>query len=89
MKRENSKKVLAIFVVRVCLWIVALVSTIYWIWYSVKLHNDGIFAPEEYSPLLRPVLYTCLVISIAAVCISFALRAWSMKIKKQEEIDKA
>ena len=85
MDKKKDSRVLALFITRVCLWVVALVSTIYWIWYSIKLHNDGIFAPEEYSPMLRPVLYTCLAISIAAVCISFALRAWSMKIRKQEE----
>ena len=82
MEKNNKKQILVLFVIRVCLWIVALVSTIYWIWYSIKLHNEGIFAPEEYSPLMRPVLYTCLIIALAAVCISFILHAWTKKLKK-------
>lgn len=87
MKKKVNSKVLTIFVIRVCLWIVALVSTIYWIWFSFNLYSQGIFTPEEYSPRMRPVLYTCLAIAIAVVCISFALRAWAVRIKKQEEKD--
>ena len=83
MREKMKKSVLALFITRVCLWIVALASTIYWIYYSIKLHREGIFVPEEYSPRLRPVLYTCLIISVAAVCISFVLRAISVKIKNQ------
>ena len=86
MEQENNKRtkrtVLILFTVRVCLWLVALGSTAYWIYYSVRLHMDGIFAPEQYSPMLRPVLYTCLIIAIVAICISFALHAISNKIKK-------
>ena len=85
MKNKTDSRVVALFIARVCLWIVALASTIYWIWYSAKLHSDGIFAPEEYSPMLRPVLYTCLIIAIVAICVSFALRAWTVKIKKQDK----
>ena len=77
--KKTRKEVMIIFAVRVCLWITALASTIYWIYYSVKLHREGIFDPSLYATLLRPVLYTCLVIAVAAVCISFALRAYSKK----------
>ncbi len=59
--------------VRICLWIVAFATTVYWIYYSIKLHREGIFDPAEYSTALRPVLYTCLIISIAAVALSFVL----------------
>ncbi len=83
MREKMKPAVLALFITRVCLWIVALVATIYWIYYSIKLHREGIFVPEEYSPRLRPVLYTCLIISVAAVCISFILRAISVRIKNQ------
>ena len=86
MKEKAEKQVLVLFIIRICLWIVALVSTVYWMYYSVKLHNEGIFEPSEYSPRLRPVLYTCLIISIAAVCISFALHALSKKIKEKNDI---
>ncbi len=84
MQDKDKKLIKIFFSIRVCLWIVALVSTIYWIYYSVKLHLNGIFDPAEYSTLLRPVLYTCLIIAIVAVCISFALHAWSVRIKKGE-----
>ena len=82
MEKNNKSKIRALLVIRVCLWIVALASTIYWIWYSVKLHSEGIFAPEEYSPLMRPVLYTCLIIALASICISFVLHAFAKKLKK-------
>ncbi|MBQ3798294.1 MAG: hypothetical protein II842_18790 [Butyrivibrio sp.] len=74
-----KNKITGFLICRICLWIVALTATIYWIYYSIKLHNDGIFDPSEYSTLLRPVLYTCLIISILAICISFALRAISKR----------
>ena len=80
---EKKKSVLALLIVRICLWIVALAATIYWMYYSVKLHREGIFVPEEYSQRLRPVLYTCLFISVAAVGISFVLRAVSVRIRNQ------
>ena len=83
MEKKANTPILVLFIIRVLLWIVALSSTIYWIYYSIKLHSDGIFAPEEYSPLMRPVLYTCLAIAITAVCISFALHALSKKIKRE------
>ena len=85
MKNKVKTQVTILFIIRVCLWIVAALSTLYWMYYSVKLHMDGIFAPEEYSPRLRPVLYTCLIISIAAICISFALHAKSKRIQKEEK----
>ena len=77
--KKMGKPEMKIFAIRVCLWIIALVSTVYWIYYSIKLHRLGIFDPGEYSTLLRPVLYTCLIIAVVAVCVSFALRAWSKK----------
>ena len=86
MKKRPRKEIIILFVIRVCLWIVALAATIYWMYYSVKLHRMGIFAPEEYSPLLRPVLYTGLGIAFVAICISFALHALSVRIKKQDEL---
>ena len=79
--KNTKRRVLILFILRVCLWIAALGSTAYWIYYSVRLHMDGIFAPEQYSPMLRPVLYTCLIIAIVAICMSFVLHAVSNKIK--------
>ena len=85
MAENFSTKIKILFGVRICLWLVALASTVYWISYSMKLHANGIYAPEEYSPLMRPVLYTCLGIAIAAICISFALHALSVRMKKKAE----
>ena len=74
------------FIVRICLWCVAFISTLYWMNYSDKLYRMEIYDPHEYATLLRPVLYTCLIISVVAVCISFALHAWTRKLKKQHGI---
>jgi hypothetical protein len=76
---KSNKNIKAIFAARVFLWITALVSTVYWIYYSVKLHNAGIFDPAEFATRFRPVFYTCLVISILAVILSFILHAISKK----------
>ena len=84
---ENRKKatiqIRIIFVIRVCLWVVALVATINWIIYSVKLYLDGIVVPSEYSPLLRPVLYRGVIIAVLAIGASFALYALAKYIKKK------
>ncbi|SFB70275.1 hypothetical protein [Butyrivibrio sp. YAB3001] len=77
----NTKKKL--FIIRFCLWIVAFASTAYWIYFSVKLHREGIFDPSEYATALRPVLYTCLAIALVAICISFWLHRMSKKIAEQ------
>ena len=80
--KDSDKKIKGLFIARVCLWITALVSTVYWIYYSVKLHNAGIFDPAEFATRFRPVFYTCLVISILAVALSFVLHAISKKQAK-------
>ena len=81
-QQKNAQKIVkALFILRICLWITALIPTIYWIYYSFKLTSDGIFDPFEYADYLRPVLYPCLVISFAALCISFALHAISNRLK--------
>jgi len=83
---KAKKQTKTLFIVRICLWVIAAVSTGIWIWYSIKLHNDGIFDPYEYATLLRPVFYTCLIIAIAAICISFLLRKITIEIKRQNDI---
>lgn len=78
------KKERVLFIIRICLWVIALTSTFYWMSYSIRLHREGIYEPYEYATLFRPVFYTCLVISVIAVCISFILYAVSKgKIGKQ------
>ena len=79
---KTKTKIRILFIIRICLWITALISTGYWVWYSFKLTNvDKIFDPYEYAELLRPVLYPCLLIALAAVGISFALYAQTKKLK--------
>ena len=79
---NHLNEIRALFIIRICLWIVAFVSTVYWIWYSIKLHVDGIFDYHTYASLLRPILYPCLIISVAAICLSFALYALSRKLRE-------
>ncbi|MCR4763041.1 MAG: hypothetical protein K5696_05890 [Lachnospiraceae bacterium] len=79
---NHLNEIRALFIIRICLWIVAFVSTVYWIWYSIKLHVDGIFDYHTYASLLRPILYPCLIISVAAICLSFALYAMSRKLRE-------
>ena len=81
MQKKTKTQITILFLCRLFLWIVALGSTVYWVRYSVQLHENGIFDPHEYATALRPVLYTCLIISVAAVCISFVLYARSAKLK--------
>ncbi|MBR3525266.1 MAG: hypothetical protein IKO11_05415 [Lachnospiraceae bacterium] len=85
-KKKARKKIFILFIIRIFLWLVAAVSTVIWMYYSGKLHQDGIFDPFEYATLLRPVLYTCLIISIVAVCTSFALYAVTKKIRKKYDL---
>lgn len=82
-QERMQKLVKALFFIRICLWIAALLPTIYWIYYSFKLTSDGIFDPYEYANCLRPVLYPCLIISFAALVISFILRAISNHLKEK------
>ena len=84
---ENRKKakiqIKIIFVIRVLLWLVALLATVNWIIYSVKLYADGIVIPEQYSPLLRPVLYRGVIVAVLSIATSFALYALAKYIKKK------
>lgn len=75
-----------IFGIRILLWAVAAAATVYWIYYSFKLTSMGIFEPEEYSPLLRPVLYTGVCTAVTAIVISFILYAISKKIKIKHDL---
>ena len=83
MKLQTVQKIKILFILRVFLWIVAFISTVFWICYSFKLHLDGVFDYHTYAAMLRPILYPCLIISVAAICISFALYAVSKNLKKQ------
>ncbi len=72
-KGKMNKTIMLLFIIRVCLWITAFAATVYWIYYSVKLHMNDIFEPAEFASYFRPVFYTCVIISILAICMAFAL----------------
>jgi len=86
MEEKARIQVRILFFIRVILWIVALTATIWWMVYSVQLHKQGIFDPHEYATLLRPVLYSGFLIAVAAICLSFALHALTVRIKKKHGI---
>ena len=83
VEMSQNMKLKCIFAARVCLWTIALAATIRWIYYSVKLHMDGIYDVHTYAELLRPVLYICLAVSVISICISFALYALGKRIKSK------
>ena len=83
---KAKKQIKNLFIARICLWVVAAVSTLIWMWYSFKLHRDGIFDPYEYATLLRPVKYTGLIVAVAAILLAFLLRRITLEIKRQNGI---
>lgn len=82
MQKKTKTQITILFLCRLFLWIVAFGATVYWVRFSIQLHENGIFDPHEYATALRPVLYTCVIISVVAVVISFVLYARSAKLKK-------
>ncbi len=85
MQERSNKLIKILFSIRVCLWIIALISTIYWMYYSFKLYLVGISDVHTYATILRPILYTCVIIAVAAIALSFYLRSIAVKIKKEME----
>ena len=86
MQKKAKTQIIIIFVCRIILWVIALASTVYWIRYSFQLTMNEIYEPEEYAPLLRPVLYVCVGIAVASIGLSFGLYAIAKRIKKNNDI---
>lgn len=83
-EKEKAKKTIKIlFIIRIILWAVALGATVYWMYYSFHLYSLGIRLPEEYSPLLRPVLYKGLLIAVVSLFIAAMLHIHTAKLKKK------
>ena len=83
-EKDQAKKTIKIFfVIRIVLWVVAFGATAYWIYYSFHLYSIGIHLPEEYSPLLRPVLYKGLLIAVVSLVIAALLHIHTAKLKKK------
>ena len=78
---DAKQKIKLLLGVRICLWIVAAASTFWWMYYSVKLHIDGIYDVHEYAARLRPVFYPAVLIAVAAIFVSFRLYAMSRRLK--------
>lgn len=85
---EKAKKTIkTLFICRICLWVVALVATLFWAVYSFALYNKyQIFDPLEYATKLRPVLYTGIIVTVVALGVSFFLRKVTLEIKRQNNI---
>ncbi|MCR4727930.1 MAG: hypothetical protein K5796_04685 [Lachnospiraceae bacterium] len=86
MEDKAKKQVKIIFAVRILLWIIAFASTLVWVIYNFKLNAEEISDPAEFAARFRPLFYTCLGISVIAVCVAFALYMVSKKIKEKNGI---
>ena len=82
----HNKIVRILFIIRVILWIIAAVATYYWISWSFKLYDMGIYDVHEYSSYLRPILAKGLLIAAVSICLSFILRSISDKLKKKTQV---
>ena len=78
---KSDKTIKQLFCVRVCLWIIALSATIYWIYWSFHIYTIGVMDEHEYAAMFRPIFAKALLVSLCAIGISFILRIRSDKIK--------
>ena len=85
---ELKKKIKTLFICRAVLWTIAAGASIYWIVYSFRLYIIGIHEVHEYATILRPILYTCLIISFVSIVVSFSLRRKSDGYKKEMDKEK-
>ena len=81
----HKKIIRFLFIIRIILWITATVATYYWIIWSFKLYQMGIFDVHEYSDYFRPIFGKGLLIAFVSICLSFILRGISDKIKKNDQ----
>lgn len=81
MFKDELKSVKILFCCRAFLWLVAAVSTGYWMYLSCKLYAIGIHDVHEYAQHFRKPFYTCVIIAVVAIVISLILRSISDKIK--------
>ena len=84
-KSVNNKIVRVLFIIRAVLWVIAAAATVYWIAWSFKLYEMGIYEVHEYSTRLRPILGRGLLIAFVSICISLILRSISDRIKKKNK----
>lgn len=78
---QNKDLPKKLFPIRVGLWVIALASTIYWIYWSFHLYTLGYFDEHAYAAAFRPIFARGLLISLIAIGLSFILRRISDNIK--------
>lgn len=84
---EKAKKTIKIiFGIRILLWIVAFIATMYWAVWSFKIYAMGIYDAYEYAAMLRPVITKGLIISVVCIVVCFVLRHISDTLKQMYSI---
>lgn len=83
---KARKSIKVIFGIRIALWVVALVATVYWIVWSFKIYAMGIYDAYSYAEMLRPVITKGLIISVLSIIICFVLRHISDTLKQMYNI---
>lgn len=78
-----NKKIKTLFLCRIVMWVISAGATVYWIYWSFKLYENGSIDEELYASLLRPHFYAGLGIAIVCILISFGLRKISDDIKAE------
>lgn len=86
MDQKVLKKIKIIFGIRIALWVMALIATIYWIIWSFQIYAMEVYDVYSYAALLRPVFGKCLLITAVTLGISLLLRSISDKLKKDNNI---
>lgn len=81
MNAQELNTIKKLFYCRICLWVIALVSTIYWMYWSFHLYTLGYEDEHTYATMLRPIFTKALLLSLVAIGISFILRKKSDNIK--------
>ena len=83
VKNMHKKIIRILFIIRISLWIIATVATFYWIVWSFKLYNMGIYDVHEYGTYFRPIFGRGFLIAVVSICLSFILRSISDKLKEK------
>ena len=81
------QKIKVIFKIRIAMWVVAAVATIYWTYWSFKIYDGGFMDEHAYATALRPIFARGLIISLAALLISLLLRRYSDKLKEKAKYE--
>lgn len=81
----SKQKIKVLFGCRICLWVTALIATVYWIYWSFHIYSFGVMDEHEYAVLFRPIFAKALLVSVGAIVLSFILRSISDHIKANDK----